>query len=94
VGHDIPEAEPLPVPLPEGAALVYDTRLHHRGGANRARRKRAIFYVAVLAADGLAPAGLPYTIEPEEVACYALTRSGVARRAGAPAQCVAIPGAE
>ena len=29
----------LAIPIPRGAVLLYDTRLRHRGGANRARKR-------------------------------------------------------
>jgi hypothetical protein len=71
---------PLPLPLPRGAALVYDTRVWHRGGSNKSRKRRPVYYVAVMRDDGAAnpPAGLPYTIPPSEVACYELTPAGAA----------------
>lgn len=70
---------PLPLPLPAGAALVYNTQLWHRGGAHTAHKPRdAVFYVSVLTdrVGAQPPAGLPYTIEPDEAACYTLTHQG------------------
>jgi hypothetical protein len=74
---------PLPLPLPRGAVLLYDTRLWHRGGANVARTKgrskqdRPIFYLTVLGTGGDPPAGLPYTISPNEAACFYFTANGL-----------------
>ena len=72
-------AKPLPLPLPVGSVLVYDTRTWHRGGANRSRRPRPVFYVTVINEAGgrLPPAGLPYTIEPTEAGCFELGSLGV-----------------
>ena len=67
----------LAIPIPRGAALLYDTRLRHRGGANRARKRRPVFYVTLLAAAGHPPSGLPYTIEPDEAGCAVLRPAGV-----------------
>ena len=39
VGGDGGDGELLAIPIPRGAALLYDTRLRHRGGANRARKR-------------------------------------------------------
>ena len=72
-------AKPLPLPLPLGAANLYDTRIWHRSGANRARRPRPLYYFTVIG-EGAPPAGLPYTIEPSEVGCFVLTAGGVTRR--------------
>ena len=71
-------AKPLPVPMALGAVLVYDTRLWHRGGANRSRRKRPVFYLGLLdeGQRRLPPAGLPYTIEPDEIGCFVLSDGG------------------
>ena len=66
--------EPLPFELPEGAALIYDSRAWHRGGRNRSKKKRRVFYVTVIreGENQAPPAGLPYTIEPSEVGCFVL----------------------
>jgi ectoine hydroxylase-related dioxygenase (phytanoyl-CoA dioxygenase family) len=66
----------LPMPVPPGAVLVYDTRIWHRGGANKAKRKRPVYYITVLGWDGSVPAGLPYTISPEDAGCFVLTARG------------------
>ena len=76
------QSRALPVPLPAGSILLYDTRLWHRGGANRSKRRRPVFYVTVLGPRGAAPAGLPYTIEPEQAAGYALDAAGVVGPSG------------
>ena len=61
--------------LPAGAALIYDSKAWHRGGANRSRKPRPVFYVSILQEGrGQPPAGLPFTMEPAEVACFLLTR--------------------
>ena len=31
------------LPIPAGGVAIYDTRLRHRGGANRAGKRRAVF---------------------------------------------------
>ena len=46
------------LPIPAGGVAIYDTRLRHRGGANRAGKRRAVFYVTVVGAGAL-PVGLP-----------------------------------
>ena len=72
------DASPLSLPVPAGAAIIYDSALWHRGGANRARKsERRVYYVTLLDAVGHPPAGLPYTIEPAEAACFALGSNGV-----------------
>lgn len=77
---DVHAASPLPLPLPRGAVLLYDTALWHRGGANRAKGKtpkeRPIYYITVLSEHGDPPAGLPFTIEPHEAACFGLAAEG------------------
>ena len=73
---------PVALPLLKGAVLLYDTTLWHRGGAHRAhkaKRRRMQYYVTLLGERGEPPAGLPFTIEPEEVARFRLTQNGVAR---------------
>ena len=73
---------PVALPLPKGSVLLYDTTLWHRGGANRAhkaKRRRMQYYVTLLGERGEPPAGLPFTIEPEEVARFRLTLNGVQR---------------
>ena len=72
-------AAALPLPLPQGSAVVYDTRTWHRGGKNRSRQPRPIYYLTVVG-SGAPPAGLPYTIEPTEVGCFLLTPTGVVAR--------------
>ena len=87
-------APALPLPLPLGAALLYDTRLWHRGGANRGRKKaRPVWYVTVLGDEGEPPSGLPYTIEPDEVACFRLGPRGL-MRARAFGRCAHLGNAE
>ena len=39
--------QPLPIPIPEGALLVYNSAIRHRGGANRSKKKRAVFYITL-----------------------------------------------
>ena len=63
------------LPIPAGGVAIYDTRLRHRGGANRAGKRRAVFYVTVVGAGAL-PVGLPYVIEPDDAGCFALTPDG------------------
>ena len=64
----------LPIPA-GGVAIVFDTRTVHRGGANRAGKRRAVFYVTVVGAGAL-PVGLPYVIEPDDAGCFALAPDG------------------
>jgi tetratricopeptide (TPR) repeat protein len=74
--------KPVALPLLKGAVLLYDTTLWHRGGAHRAhkaKRRRMQYYVTLLGERGEPPAGLPFTIEPEEVARFRLTQNGVTR---------------
>ena len=73
---------PVALPLLKGEVLLYDTTLWHRGGAHRAhkaKRRRMQYYVTLLGERGEPPAGLPFTIEPEEVARFRLTQNGVTR---------------
>ena len=65
----------LQLPVPPGGVLIYDTRVWHRGGANRGKRKRPVFYLTLLG-PGAVPAGLPFTIYPEEASCFLLTAQG------------------
>jgi ectoine hydroxylase-related dioxygenase (phytanoyl-CoA dioxygenase family) len=76
-GGDGEEPGLLQVPIPRGAALLYDTRLRHRGGANRSKRRRPVFYVTLLGPSGHPPGGLPYTIEPAEAGCAVLRPDGL-----------------
>ena len=69
----------LPLPLPLGSALVYDSRVWHRGGSNLSRQPRPVYYVTVVG-EGAPPAGLPYTMEPEEIGCFRLMRRGVVQQ--------------
>ena len=70
------DSDPLiSLPIPAGGVAIYDTRLRHRGGANRAGKPRSVFYVTVVGAGAL-PAGLPYTIEPDDAGCFALAPDG------------------
>jgi hypothetical protein len=86
-------ASPLPVPLRRGSLLVYDSRLTHRGGANTSPHVRGHTYEFTLLGEGPPPAGLPYTIEPDEAACFALGPDGlrhapwVSGKKRAPARC-------
>ena len=51
------DSDPLiSLPIPAGGVAIYDTRLRHRGGANRAGKPRSVFYVTVVGAGAL-PAG-------------------------------------
>lgn len=70
------DAAPLSLPLPQGSAVVYDTRSWHRGGANTSPQPRPLYYFTVIG-KGAAPSGLPYTIQPDEVACFLLTSQGL-----------------
>ena len=65
--------------MPPGALFIYDTRLWHRGGANRSDRDRPIYYVTLMGGGRLPPAGLPYTIEPAEIGCFELRAEGLHR---------------
>ena len=66
--------------LPLGSVVIYDARAWHRGGANKSGKPRPLYYLTVVD-DGCAPPmGLPYTIEPSEVACFSLSPKGVRRR--------------
>lgn len=72
------DAPLIPVaPMPPGAAFVYDTRMWHRGGANRSDRDRPVYYLALMMPSSLPPAGLPYTIEPSDVGCFELGPEGI-----------------
>ena len=84
----VERAAALPMPLPRGSVLLYDSRIWHRGGANQPGRgrERPVWYVTLLGAHGMPPAGLPYTIEPDEAACMHLTPRGV-RVSDAQARC-------
>lgn len=66
----------LQLPVPPGGVLIYDTRVWHRGGANQAKRKRSVYYVTVLGWSGEVPAGLPFTVYPEDAGCFVLTAQG------------------
>ena len=78
----VPAADSRTVALtaPPGAVVVYDARLWHRGGANKSRRKRPVFYITVIAPGGRVPGGLPFTVHPEDAGCFVLTEGGLEDR--------------
>lgn len=49
---DAEEVPLLPVALPAGALLVYDSSILHRGGANRSRKNRFVFYITLARPTG------------------------------------------
>jgi hypothetical protein len=49
---DAEEAPLLPVALPMGALLIYDSSVLHRGGANRSQKNRSVFYITLARPTG------------------------------------------
>ena len=70
------DAIPVPVELPKGSVFIYDSTVHHRGGANKSRKSRLVYYVTLLPAFGQFPLELPYTIQPDEAGRSRLTSEG------------------
>ena len=54
------------VAVPKGTVTVYALHTMHRGAANTHTADRP-FYFFTLLGEGLAPPGLAYTIQPEDV---------------------------
>jgi len=54
-----PSREAIPAPLPVGAAVLFDARIAHRGGANRSTRHRAFLSLTFANPRGSAPVIVP-----------------------------------
>lgn len=81
---DRTRAETLPkvrVAVPKGTVVVYALHTMHRGSSNTHTDDRPFFFFT-LTGDGLAPPGLAYTIEPGDVAQWALAGGKLVPRAG------------
>lgn len=70
--HDRQEALPhVPVAVPAGTVTIYALHTMHRGSANTHTADRP-FYFFSLIGNGLAPPGLAYTIEPDDIGRWQL----------------------
>ncbi|KAL1529172.1 hypothetical protein AB1Y20_000131 [Prymnesium parvum] len=56
----------LPVAVPAGTVAMYALHLIHRGSANTHTEDRPFFFFTIMG-SGLAPPGLAYTIEPDDI---------------------------
>ena len=56
----------LPVAVPAGTVTIYALHLIHRGRANTHTADRPFFFFTLMG-PGLAPPGLAYTIEPDDI---------------------------
>ena len=61
-------AHPVHLALPAGSVILYDTRVHHRAGANTLRR-RPVYYFS-LKGPGVTPTGMRYAIQPEDIGTW------------------------
>jgi len=72
---DRSRVESLPkvhVAVPAGSVTIYALHTMHRGSANTHTADRP-FYFFTVAGDGLAPPGLAYTIEPDDIGQWELS---------------------
>jgi len=74
-----PRYAQLPVAVPAGTATVYMQHTMHRGGANTHAKERP-FYFFTLMGDGIAPPGLAYTMQLEDIGRWQLDGEKLAPR--------------
>ena len=74
-----PRYAQLPVAVPAGTVTVYMLHTMHRGGANTHTKERP-FYFFTLMGDGIAPPGLAYTMELDDIGRWQLDGDKLARR--------------
>ena len=75
-----PRYAQLPVAVPAGTVTVYMLHTMHRGGANTHHRERP-FYFFTLMGDGIAPPGLAYTMELDDIGRWQLEGDRLTPRA-------------
>eukprot|EP00933_Yihiella_yeosuensis_P029016 TRINITY_DN22755_c0_g1_i1.p1 TRINITY_DN22755_c0_g1~~TRINITY_DN22755_c0_g1_i1.p1 ORF type:complete len:652 (-),score=115.86 TRINITY_DN22755_c0_g1_i1:99-1934(-) len=56
----------IPVEVPAGSVIFYSPKLLHRGRANTTTKDRVTLTFNLLGCSGLLPAGVPYTMQPED----------------------------
>lgn len=66
-----PKYAQLPVAVPAGTVAVYMLHLMHRGGANTHSKERP-FYFFTLMGRGIAPPGLAYTMQLDDIGRFGL----------------------
>ena len=66
-----PKYAQLPVAVPAGTVAVYMLHLMHRGGANTHSKERP-FYFFTLMGRGIAPPGLAYTMQLDDIGRWKL----------------------
>ena len=71
--------EKVRVAVPKGTVTVYALHTMHRGGANSHTADRP-FYFFTLMGDGLAPPGLAYTVQPEDIGAWELRKGKLVKR--------------
>ena len=64
--------------VPKGTVTVYALHTLHRGTANTHTADRPFYFFSLLG-EGLAPPGLAYTIQPDDVGQWAMVGGSLAR---------------
>ena len=69
-----PTVRRVAVAVPAGTVTVYALHLMHRGSANTdaKERDRPFYFFTLMPADGAAPPGLAYTIQPADIGEWAI----------------------
>ena len=65
----------VPVAVPRGTVTIYALHLMHRGSANTHTSDRPFMFFTLMG-DGLAPPGLAYTVQPDDIGKYAMRAPG------------------
>jgi len=69
------KAVELPMLLEAGSVVAYDSKVWHRGGANRGVEPRPVLYTTWMAGDdGLLPRNMGYTIPEDDLGAWTLRR--------------------
>ena len=76
---DDPSVAKVPVAVPQGTVTVYALHTMHRGSSNTHTAKRPFFFFT-LKGTGLAPPGLAYTIEAEDIGAWSIVDGTLARQ--------------
>ena len=67
------------VAVPKGTVVVYALHTMHRGSSNTHTAKRPFFFFT-LKGTGLAPPGLAYTIEADDIGAWSIVDGALARQ--------------
>ena len=76
---DDPAVAKVPVAVPKGTVTVYALHTMHRGSSNTHTAKRPFFFTT-LKGRGLAPPGLAYTIEADDIGAWSIVDGALARQ--------------